>query len=211
MAFTATVVGEEELLRPSADEAAALFLTLPAESLAIIAWPGSVFCGASCDWRRVNWDYCAEHDIPVIRTVVEGAAYYYREGDALYVALVTSERHTQREVLDAMCHALLPDVPGLFVEDNDLRLGASRVGMAAPELRRQDGSWLNVVEVLLHSDLDEARQALAFPDGVWDHKPVSCLEDWIKPLDSVLGEMAEPIALAAIRTAAEALTGVTLG
>lgn len=198
-------------VRPSADEAASLFVTLPAGTLAIIDWPASVFCGASCDWQRVNWDYCAAHDIPVIRTIVEGAAYYYRAGDALYTALVTTEHYGQRAMLDAMCQALAAHVPGLFVDDNDLRLGESRIGMSAPALRRNDGVWINVVEVLLHSDLTEARQALAFPDGVWDHKPVSCLEDWIMALDNVLGDQTETIARMAIVTAVQQLTGARVG
>lgn len=194
-------------IAPTVDEAAALFMTLPPDTLAIIAWPGSVFCGATCDWQRVNWDYCAANGVPVIRAVVAGSAYYYRPGDALYVALVTGERYEQRQVLDALCHALALHLPGVFVEDNDLRMGASRVGMSSPELQRPDGAWLNVVELLLHSDIDEARRALAFPDGVWDHKPVSSLEDWIKPLDSVLGDNAEQVARTAVVTAVEALRG----
>lgn len=194
-------------LSPSADEAATLFKTLPPDTLALIDWPGSVFCGATCDWQRVNWDYCSAHSIPVIRTMVAGSAYYYRPGDALYVALVTNERYSQREVLDAFRQALASHVPGVFVEDNDLRLGASRIGMSSPELQRSDGAWLNVIELLLHSDIDEARRALAFPDGVWDHKPVSSLEDWIKPLDSVLGDKTEQVARAAIETAVGALRG----
>lgn len=198
---------QTQSIAPTVDKAAALFVTLPPDTLAIIAWPGSVFCGATCDWQRVNWDYCAASGVPVIRTVVAGSAYYYRPGDALYVALVTGERYEQRQVLDALCQALAPHLPGVFVEDNDLRMGASRVGMSSPELQRSDGAWLNVVELLLHSDIDEARKALAFPDGVWDHKPVSSLEDWIKPLDSVLGDKAEQVARAAVVTAVDALRG----
>ena len=192
---------------PSADEAASLFLTTQPDSLAIIVWPWSVFCGCNCPLERVNWQHCAERDIPVIYTMVEGASYYYRAGDALYFALVTTERITQRQWLDAVCAALAPVAPGMFVDDNDLRLGASRCGMASPELQRPDGAWLNVMEILLHSDLDEARQALAFPQGVWDHKPVSVLEDWIHPLDRELGaDVASVVTQAVIAAAKELMT-----
>lgn len=190
---------------PSADEAASLFLTTQPDSLAIIAWPWSVACGHNCPPERINWQYCAEHGIPVIYTVVDGASYFYRDGDALLLALVTAEQVTQRQWLDAVCNALLPVLPGLFVDDNDLRLGASRCGMASAELRRPDGAWLNVMEILLHSDLDEARRALAFPAGYWDHKPVGVLEDWIQPLDRELGKDVEQIVTQAVIAATQEL------
>lgn len=190
---------------PSADEAASLFLTTQPDSLAIISWPQSVACGYNCPPERINWEYCAQHDIPVIYTAVEGASYYFRDGDALLFALVTSNRVTQRQFLDAVCAQLSVHVPGVFVDDNDLRLGESRCGMASPELQRPDGAWLNVMEILLHSDLDEARRALAFPKGVWDHKPVSVLEDWIHPLDCELGADVEIVVIQAVIAAAQEL------
>jgi hypothetical protein len=190
---------------PSADEAASLLVTTQPGSLAIIAWPRSVACGRRCPPERINWEYCVQHDIPVIYTVVDGAAYFYRDGDILMFVLVTTERITQRQWLDAVCAALVPSVQGLFVDDNDLRLGASRCGMASPELQRPDGAWLNAMEILLHSDLNEARQALAFPAGVWDHKPVSVLEDWIHPLDNELGAEVEQIVTQAVIAATQEL------
>lgn len=182
-------------------------MSIAPDTLALIDWPASVFCGANCPLERVNWEYCGDHNVPVIRTAVLGASYFYRQGDAMYAALVTRRHISQRAWLDAVCETLGASVPGLFVEDNDLRLGNTRCGMSAPELQRQDGVWLNLMEVLLHTDLTEARRALAFPDGVWDHKPVSCLEDWIRPLDSVLGAQVAPVVAAALETAAERLYG----
>lgn len=190
---------------PVADAAAALFSTVQPDTLAILHWPGSVFCGSNCPPERVNWAYCAAHDIPVIYTMVQGASYFYRDGDALYFAWVTRQHIAQRQLLDAVCAALSPAVPGLFVDDNDLRLDSSRCGMSAPELQRSDGVWLNVMEVLLHSDLDEARKALAFPRNAWDHKPVSVLEDWIRPLDSVLGATVESIVTEAVSASTQEL------
>lgn len=194
---------------PTPSEAVSLFETLPPDTLALIDWPASVSCGCNCPYDRVNWDYCADHNIPVARAIVQGASYYYRDGDALFLALVTEARYTQRQVLDAVCEVLQRFVPGVFVDENDLRIGASRCGMSSPELQRADGAWLNVMEVLLHSDLGEARMALAFPLGMWDHKPVSVLEDWIHPLDMEIQGDVRAIVGAVLLDVVQALTGDT--
>lgn len=186
-------------------EAVDLFNSTQPDTLALIDWPRSVFCGSNCPPERVNWDYCAEHDLPVVYTPVLGASYYYRDGDAIYVALVTSGRITQQALLEAVCAKLKIHVPALFVDDNDLRIGSSRCGMSAPELQRPAGAWLNVMEILLHSDLGEARKALAFPTGMWDHKPVSVLEDWIHPLDREIDGDVRAIVVQAVQSAVEDL------
>lgn len=186
-------------------EAVDLFNTIQPDTLLLIDWPHSVFCGSNCPPERVDWDYCAEHDIPVVYAPVLGASYYYRESDAIYAALVTYERITQQALLEAVCAKLQVYVPALFVDDNDLRIGSSRCGMSAPELQRADGAWLNVMEILLHSDLDEARRALAFPQDAWDHKPVSVLEDWIHPLDSEIDGDVHTVVAYAVQNAVEDL------
>lgn len=199
---------EVKRFTPSADQAAQLAVIAQPDSLAVVAWPRSVTCGYNCPPGRVNWSYCAEHDIPVVYTAVPGASYYYRDGDALMFLLVTTKRVVHYHWLDAVCSQLGKHVPGIFVDDNDLRLGTSRCGMASPEIQRPDGVWIIGMEILLHSDLSEARQALAFPAGVWDHKPVSVLEDWIRPLDTMLeGDVTTIVTDAVILATQEMISG----
>ena len=190
---------------PSADEAASLFVTTQPDSLAIIAWPRSVLCGYKCPTERVNWEYCAEKNIPVVYTCLNGASYFYRAGDALAMVLVTHRYITHKQVLDAMCRELQAALPALYVKSCSLQLGPARCGMAAPEQQRPDGAWLNVMEIVLHYDTVEARRALAFPDGKWDYRRTSVAEDWIHPLDNELGPEAEQIVTRAMVAAAQEL------
>ena len=74
-------------------------------------------------------------------------------------------------------------IPGLFISDDDLRYGNSRIGMAGMSI--DIGNWLVGGELVFATNFPEIKKSLVFPNEKWINKPVNSIEEWIQPITGI--------------------------
>lgn len=161
-------------------EAIILFDALEPDTLAFIELPRCVYVGVGCNlFRNVNLQYCVDNGIPVVRGVAAGRTVSYRGDDNLWLVFNPNPMS-----LDTLKKFLVDTFSNLGIDAsikfNDVMVGDSRIAMF----------WFNnsmlVIEICLSADFKEINKTLRFPPEKWVNKPVSKIEDWLLPLNSLL-------------------------
>jgi lipoate-protein ligase A len=179
---------------PPAKDIAGLLQGTPTETLLLLDSPHGAYLGENCAHDYVNWTYCADNGIPVVRATGSYGAYYYRNGDAIWAFLFTTQRVQMLQVLTAFCAALNKLHPeGAFrVVANDVCTRKGHCACAFTETQRADGIWYVGLEAVLHTDQSGVMQTLLFPQNeLAGGVPVKDFQEWVSPLDAIFpGDVA---------------------
>lgn len=175
----------EELFPNSAEEFVKSFETVLPDTILFAHTPRMVYVGASCLMTdNINIVNCKKENVGVARGKLDGRAYVYDKGDAIYIILSTLESISVK-LLEKIVQKTLTNMGiGTFIEFNDIRYGNSRVAMSAPSVKIGE-HYITGIEVLFKSNTNLAEKCLFFPGSKWVNKPVTNIKEWIRPLNTI--------------------------
>lgn len=164
-------------------EAIAYFETIQPDTIAFILVPKCAYVGNVSVKENINVDYCKENNIPIVKSIIGGRGYFYRENDAIWLLVSTSKTISFEElsgILQMVFKKLSVDIN---IISNDIRVGDRRIGMF--KTRKDYDHNICAVEFIFDTDFDLVKKAMLFPFDKWRDKPVDKIEDWVLPINEI--------------------------